>query len=437
MKTERQQALHSLVQDFLNARMEGKLKTQKNSEDAKGELTQKFSVRNWVTDAAKRARRLTAVTHIIKGMHPDAKGTQLFRAPADLHDGKFVGTHSLKKFKVDVAGNAADLDVYGFLSLEFDGKTLLQLLDERDPDFLSLFSDDVEAAMALANEMSAIRTDNDALRSHTLAKQIYWLVDEDPSDDTQFHLLAPLLASSLAHFIYEQIDADRFGDESKAARDARKTQSYSDRTIHEYPHLGMQKLGGSKPQNISKLNSSRKGINYLLASLPMTWSSKDLRAPFGYDSIFSALHRRKRVKELLAALKGFLESDPPENDATRTRRDRYVVELLSELQEFLGEISLVEAGWTNDKRCRLPSYERLWLDEGRADPSLAAYDKEFSDARNEQQWKEEVSRSFGRWMNSCLDGLLALGDVEFLFWRDMFDEYLLQQGERLHVESAN
>ena len=38
--------------------------------------------------------------------------------------------------------------------------------------------------------------------SHTQAKQVYRLTGSDPHDDQQFHLLAPLYPTSLAHRVY-------------------------------------------------------------------------------------------------------------------------------------------------------------------------------------------------------------------------------------------
>ena len=43
--------------------------------------------------------------------------------------------------------------------------------------------------------------------------------------------------------------------------------------VEAYASLAVQELGGTKPQNISQLNSERRGDNYLLASLPPVWKT--------------------------------------------------------------------------------------------------------------------------------------------------------------------
>ncbi|MBF7055095.1 type I-F CRISPR-associated protein Csy1, partial [Halomonas sp. KAO] len=117
--------------------------------------------------------------------------------------------------------------------------------------------------------------------SHVMGKQLYWLVGDDPTDDTAYHLLAPLYATALTHRFYAQVSPNTwfFGDHNKAARKALKDKAPFEGGYTSYPNLAVQKLGGTKPQNISQLNSERGGQNYLLASLPPNWDSREVYAP--------------------------------------------------------------------------------------------------------------------------------------------------------------
>ena len=90
---------------------------------------------------------------------------------------------------------------------------------------------------------------------------MYWLCGDDPLDDRGYQVLAPLYASSFAHSVFRIIDEDRFGADGKEARQAKREQQMHPRGFHEYAGLAIQKLGGTKPQNISQLNSERRGNN--------------------------------------------------------------------------------------------------------------------------------------------------------------------------------
>lgn len=116
-------------------------------------------------------------------------------------------------------------------------------------------------------------------------------------NDANYHLLAPLYASSLAHRVFQTINEERFGEAAKEARQARREGLFVQQAVHEYPQLVVQKLGGTKPQNISQLNSERGGNNYLLASLPPIWTSADAKRLLGTDKMFLAYGRRPAVRE--------------------------------------------------------------------------------------------------------------------------------------------
>lgn len=89
-------------------------------------LLAQFEFKTWIADAARRARQIQAVTHALKATHPDARGTSLYRPPAELAQHPLVGNQCLAEdFAGDVVGNAAALDVYKFLRVAHDSRTLL------------------------------------------------------------------------------------------------------------------------------------------------------------------------------------------------------------------------------------------------------------------------------------------------------------------------
>lgn len=102
-----------------------------------------FEFKTWIADAARRARQIQAVTHALKATHPDARGTSLYRPPAELAQHPLVGSQCLAEdFAGDVVGNAAALDVYKFLRVAHDSRTLLDWVLAGDPDMLAALSDD-------------------------------------------------------------------------------------------------------------------------------------------------------------------------------------------------------------------------------------------------------------------------------------------------------
>ncbi len=403
----RQAELRSLVTGFLSERLNAKLEKLAEDDPKRAELQAQFQPAVWLEDAARRVGQIQAVTHSLKPIHPDAKGSSLYREPAGLASLADLGSHTLgAQFDADVVGNAAALDVYKFLKLEHNGRSLLDLATVADPDLSAALSDDVAQAKAWLTAFAGLSEARGRLSTHTLAKQIFWPIGNDPHDDAGYHLLAPLYPTSLVHRVYQTLQEDRFSDAAKAARDARKAGVWHERPVREYPHLAIQQLGGTKPQNISQLNSERRGNNLLLASVPPVWRSAAVSPVLGTDSLFKAFRRRPEVRRLLVLLDRYLKGAPASNLETRRQRDEWVGSLLDELMLFTAEQQTLPPGWTTDVRCDLPPTHRAWLDtEGVEEPQPELID--------------ELAGDFAKWLNHELRDPLPMGDPEYLHWRKL------------------
>lgn len=415
-------ALREVILAFLGERLQSKLDKLKPDDPVRDGLREQFQLERWVGDAARRVSQLQAVTHSLKPAHPDAKGTNLYRPPDTLPDHPVIGSHTLgNDFDTDVVGNAAALDVYKLLKLEHEGKSLLQRALADDHELAEGLSDDVAQAREWMRAFASITGSRGSDASHTRAKQVYWLTGADPTDAADFHLLAPLYATSLTHKVFQTINDDRFSEDSQAARKARREGLHSETGYRDYPDLAVQKLGGTKPQNISQLNSERGGKSYLLASLPPNWESRDVRPPFHTDSVFARFGRRRDVLWAVNGLRRLLDSDPRPNLETRQRRDEYVACIIEQLMLFAGEFLSLEPGWSADPACRLVDAEALWLDAGRAD-----LDPEFAARRERGDWTQEISHRFGNWLNDRkqLGGRLPMGDPEHQHWMSSLQEVL-------------
>ena len=417
---ERRAAFRTTIETFLKERLDAKLDKLRPDDPKRDELIAQYARETWLADAARRVAQIQVVTHTLKPIHPDARGSNLFRAPKELKPHNEVGSHVLgDAFSSDVVGNAAALDVYKLLKLDVSGRPLLDWLQEHDSDLLAALSDDSEHAQNWADAFRGITTPRSATPgSHTLAKQIYWLVGEDPADDGEYHLLAPLYSSALAHTVFQTINEDRFGEAGKLARQARREHRDHDTGFHEYPNLAVQKFGGTKPQNISQLNSERGGNNYLLAASPPNWKTQPVKALLFVDSVFPRFGRITEVRQTVRILRDFLLSDPSPNKDTRDRRTALLDRLIDELVDFAHPLqATLPAGWTRNADCRLADDEKLWLDPRRAESGDDA-DEVFRSRWQWMDWPMGVGRRFGNWLNHALGQALPLGDIEGRQWRD-------------------
>ena len=410
---DRRTAFRTAIEGFLKERLNGKLEKLAPDDPKRNELAAQFVFEQWIGDAARRVSQIQAVTHSLKAMHPDARGTNLYRPPDELAHHAEISSHTLgAAFAGDVVGNAAALDVYKFLRIDVEGRPLLDAILGNDPALAAALGEDAAKVSGWIEAFAGLIQPRGELASHTRAKQLYWLAGDDPRDDGHFHLLAPLYASSLAHAVYQTIYEDRFGEASKAARQARRDKRDHPHGYREYPDLAVQKLGGTKPQNISQLNSERRGDNYLLASLPPNWKSRAVREPFHTDSVFPRFGQRQEVRDLVHGLKAFLATDPDPTAETRERRAAYIDGLTDELVGFAAELqTALPAGWSLDPACRLVQAEQLWLDSARAED-----DETFRSEWRQMRWPDEVGRRFANWLNSKLVDKLPIGDIEQRAW---------------------
>lgn len=435
----------SVIAAFIQERLQAKLDKLPNDDPKRAELLAQHQHDAWIEDAARRAAQIQAVTHSLKPIHPDARGTNLYVEPASLPALEELGSHALgTAFAGDVVGNAAALDVYKFLKLEADGRSLLAaLLAQDEAAVRALHADPAQAQASRDAFVGLTQPRAGGASSHPLAKQLYWLTGNDPCADDDYELLTPLYATSLAHAVHVPIQEDRFGEANKAARQARRERKAHDGVFHDYPWLAVQKLGGTKPQNISQLNSERGGVNYLLASLPPAWKASEMRLPVHAESVFDrAFSARPWVKSTVRQLRKFLEFNLEPNQETRQRREAYIETLLDELVSMAGTFQqTMPAGWTRpgaDEEGRfqqLARAEQLWLDPLRAElPDEADFAREWM----WMDWPAEIGKRFAAWLNAQLENKLPVGDAEFREWKkvlltdeDDFKQQLRELRDRL------
>lgn len=352
----------------------------------------------WLDSASRRASQLSIATHVLKFIHSDAKGTNIYETKRDCSR-KYLSTSSLGNVRPDVVGNAAAMDIAGLLNLEVNGVTFLDLVSKNDSTPLKYFATNEEQVSGWMAGFKAILSERD-LSSHTLAKQVYF-----PIEDGEYHLLSPLYPSSLGQALYDQIKEDRFGEQAKRTREHKKNKKYSDLIVVDYPNLAVQTFGGTKPQNISRLNSLRGGKVYLLNNSPPFWKSID--KPPKREGAFWKIFERRAKTEIIN-LKSYIKWSKNNKDV-RYLINTAINRLIEILLQTAAEIQVMTPEWSVDSELTL--HEKLWLDP---------FCKESLELRCVENWKQSIASHFGTFLIKKLEkNSFSLSDTECRHLTDM------------------
>lgn len=382
-----------------------------------------YTPTTWLTNAAKRAKQISLATHSAKFTHSDAKSSSILVNDFVDDENGYLTTAKLLTKTLDATGNAAALDVAKLLKLNANGCTLAQQLQADDTSTLAAFTHNAELLDEWLQGFKQALSDA-KLSSHTLAKQLYFPVDNQASNNSSYHMLCLLFSSSLAHELHRKITSTRFGDTAKEIRDARKSGKFHKNMEVNYPATAVQNFGGSKPQNISQLNSERYGQVYLLNSAPPSWQSH-VKPPTNKTTLFDR-EFNARVGRHIYGFISFIKNLRPDqhNFKTRYKRDHHFVAPI--IDELLNRAALYQsmeesAGWSTDKECKLKWAYCLWLDIHRDDDS-------FQTEREKNQWQAVIVKDFGLWLNRQLNkdkqNTYVLGDIENTYWQKLLSQRL-------------
>jgi CRISPR-associated protein Csy1 len=423
--------IRSLLHEFIAGRLQTKIEKLKPDEhEAQAKLNADHQPGPWLEDAARRASQIQLASHTLKAIHPDARGSVVNLRSPICTDDQLIGTHTLVAQTPDVVGNAAALDVFKLLKIEHAGKSVLERLLADDVDMLAALSDDASIATALAKQLSAVADAGSVVSSHTLAKQLYF-----PLDNGEYHLLAPLFPTALVHAWHNTLKNDRWSDETTAARKAFKEEKSYPHGYRDFRNLAFQRFGGSNKQNISQLNSERDGKAYLLNSQPPNWVSREVRPPRGESIFDGAFPNRQRVKELTKLLRDYLFDNRsksitladgeqvmkagPNNRYIRGHRAELVQEIIDELLTYVAQIYTLDPGWSLKRDCTLGPAQRLLFDP------YAEHDAQ--EHMTSRELGDRVANDFALWLNSAIrTDETAMGDDERIEWKHELKPQLIE-----------
>ena len=115
-------AFRNTIEHFLKERLDAKLDKLQADDPKRADLIAQHRRETWLADAARRVTQIQIVTHTLKPIHPDARGTNLFCAPHDLPAHTEVGSHVHSLVKGLLGGKAG-------LPHELVGRKARPLLD--------------------------------------------------------------------------------------------------------------------------------------------------------------------------------------------------------------------------------------------------------------------------------------------------------------------
>ncbi|PID45846.1 MAG: type I-F CRISPR-associated protein Csy1 [Proteobacteria bacterium] len=409
--------LDPAIQQFLDERKEGwlkkKIKSNTSDEEKAGfeqDANTMFALSSWLPDAAKRAKQLSLVSHPGKFSHPSAKVSPIIASAERKPDG-YLRTGNVNA-GLDVFGNAAAMDVYKFLSLVMqDGQTILAHLEAETPYITEQFDFPDTSYKEVSNGLLAIkRSDDTAVKTSGKVKQVYFPVEGD------YHLLSLLTPSNLMYKLKERINVMRFSEEAKEAREARKKHQHSELKLFDIYDLSVIGFGGTKPQNISVLNSQNGGTAYLLSSLPPVLEKRKIRRPKA--SFFKEILWAKRYTDEFQSLHRLLVSDD-KNVYMRNKRDAIVRSIVYQIVDQVWVLRRLEAGWSNaGSHQALPMAQKVLLDQ------------QYSESRqDDERYFDEISTDLAIWLSQSYKEVVGknkevgLGDNQLSYFRSIVEQF--------------
>ncbi len=420
------------------AKAEANQEIQKVSEfqEKIAKIREKYQLNVWMEQAVNRmAQGLKFGTHISKGVHSESKGDNIvFRSKRQSIPAGLVASQHLDNPELDTNGNAAYLPLAAFFDCIVDEEQDLRirhLIVDNHPALKGVFASDPELSdRYLQVFQRCLSAETDHPKTSTKNKQIFW-PRQSNMERTSYTCLVPLYPSSLTHEVHRKVNAIRFSEENKAARDNRYKDRGEQQSYQTFSDLAAVQLGGSNSQNVGRLVNRRGGRDYLLPSVPPIFRQEaGFRIGVNQESFFHnglKYHCAKELSGLFAVIK-----IRQNNVRIRVTRKAVLDSLLDTILMLAASIQVnTPAGWSKSLR-RLSYDERLWLDPGRAQ---LEGEEEFAEDRVTCDWQHEIEIRFANWVNMLLKKHLKkmkydFGEAEQQEWRRELRDMMKQSQRR-------
>ena len=401
--------LDEAIVTFLSERKAKKLKGVSDFEQIQ-KIEETFYPENWLATESKKAGGLAITSHPPKFSHPDVSKKSITStcAVAECKNDGFLRTGNVADTLSDIFGNAATQGaIYELLLLKLsDGKTVLTHLEENTDLIQKQLKLPSISFDELRNNFLAIKQDKSSkVRTSGQVKQVYFPVADD------YHLLSVLTPSGLMFALKEKIQNIRFSEQTKLAREAERNNAFDEHGFDELYDLTIMGFGGTKPQNISVLNSKFYGKTYLLPCIPPQFKERDVEPPhsdFFKNSVYPRLY-----KDSFQAFHRLITAKV-NNVNIRDGRDNVIGFVIDKVIERSWQLRQLDAGWS--EKTNLPIYQRIWLDDA------------FLEERgNSDEWLTRVIKELAHWFLEGYKKVMGkdaelLGDEELREIRMLIEE---------------
>ncbi|WP_066569288.1 type I-F CRISPR-associated protein Csy1 [Snodgrassella sp. CFCC 13594] len=404
------QAIHAFLAErqdnWLKAKLKG-ITDETEIADIQQQASEKFSLAQWVPDAARRAGQLTIVSHPGKFSHPRAQISDIIAPSLPMTDG-FIRSGNVS-LALDIIGSAAAIDAYKFLSLKLkDKKTILEHLDADTAYIQQVLKLPKSIYQTTRLNFLKIKSSNLEKQTHNLIKQIYF-----PINNNEYHLLSVLTPSGLLSELKERIRTMRFSDKAKAARLNFKHHLFDETGFDDIYGLSIIAYGSANPQGISVLNSSNSGKYYLLPCLPPELQQRNIRIPHR-DFFQQCLYPSTFVNNFQ-----FLHhkmKDSRNNWQNRNEiRDviSFIIDRILSLSLLIRHDPNLPQNWSTADNCILPNAQKIWLDAARA-----------PEREQNDEWRDHIATDLAHWFIKTYQKILSN------------KAFLLADGELIAIKQA-
>lgn len=377
--------------------------------DAKRIAQESFERNTWITKAAQKAGEVSVgMTHIAKLTHSSTRASNIDAIAFDKNASKnlLVTVNCSKELKKDFAySSAAYAQIAEFLQLT--GKAICT-----NPTALKPYAKDDDQILEWQEQFS-LAFNEKTKSSHILAKQVYFPL----LPESGYHLLTPLISSSLAQVLDDRIWEARRKDTPVNKAKADKT--FSTEAARMFFKTAVLKTTQTNHQNVSNLNGKRNGQLTLFPAIPPQWQTQT-KPPIHLKTIFNK-QLAAQAREPLTELKDLLLAIKANKLSVNLQRKQLIRQHITDIADVVFDYAaqiqgLKQHGWS--QASQLPPHQQYWLDPLRPDD-------DFKTAKATLDWSSDVVIDFSKWINRQIKHKqLTLGTAHEKQWQKWFTPLL-------------
>lgn len=252
----------SFLDGMKQSRIAAKTKNGKADLSVIEAIENTYTPLNWLDFVVDNIESVSiGCTHVAKLTNSSSKASNIKDTIAHDNFNHLVSTYNTSSYNDCSYTNSMYAAVAKFLTLPVGESTLGEVLinDPKALDFLELSPEKIQH---YRTAIQKAYTNSAKIKSHPLAKQVYFPLN----NDGEYHLLSPMTSSALANHIHEYVLSSLRSSSPLVA--AHKANQW-----HEAPLVLFYKLASigvtkSNHQNVSVSNGSRNGRLFLFNSEP-------------------------------------------------------------------------------------------------------------------------------------------------------------------------